>query len=101
MFGASSAPSYRGHQGLDNGQLFQDLGALYLAQEQTGKSSTKSKQGSRTNNLLKDFDIAANWDSWTPLTGKISLICVATWGRFKHLEADCLHVEDLMTVGIQ
>uniref|UniRef100_A0A670JNK3 Protein tyrosine phosphatase receptor type N n=1 Tax=Podarcis muralis TaxID=64176 RepID=A0A670JNK3_PODMU len=44
LFGASTAPSYRGQQGLDGGQLFQDLGALYLTQEQTGKSRTMAPQ---------------------------------------------------------
>ncbi|XP_066467688.1 receptor-type tyrosine-protein phosphatase-like N isoform X2 [Tiliqua scincoides] len=71
LFGASSAPSYRGQQGLDGGQLFQDLGALYLAQEQTGKSSAKQKQDSGTNDLLQDFgDISENRESWTPLTDR-------------------------------
>ncbi|XP_053132149.1 receptor-type tyrosine-protein phosphatase-like N isoform X2 [Hemicordylus capensis] len=57
LFHASAAPSYRGQQGLDGGQVFQDLGALYLTQEQTGKSSTRAqhKQESRTDNLLQDY----------------------------------------------
>ncbi|XP_060118000.1 receptor-type tyrosine-protein phosphatase-like N isoform X2 [Heteronotia binoei] len=38
LFGVSSAPSYRGQQGLDGGQLFQDLGTLYLTQKQTGRA---------------------------------------------------------------
>ncbi|XP_062972869.1 receptor-type tyrosine-protein phosphatase-like N isoform X2 [Elgaria multicarinata webbii] len=38
LFGASTAPSYRGQQGLDGGQLFQDLGALYLTQEQADRA---------------------------------------------------------------
>nr|XP_028597081.1 receptor-type tyrosine-protein phosphatase-like N isoform X4 [Podarcis muralis] len=48
LFGASTAPSYRGQQGLDGGQLFQDLGALYLTQEQTagrlGPDTPESKR---------------------------------------------------------
>ncbi|KAM6460489.1 receptor-type tyrosine-protein phosphatase-like N isoform 2-T2 [Liasis olivaceus] len=37
LMGASTAPFYREQQGLDGGQLFQDLGALYLTQEQTDR----------------------------------------------------------------
>ncbi|KAJ6651014.1 hypothetical protein lerEdw1_001185, partial [Lerista edwardsae] len=71
LLGASSAPSYRGQQGLDGGQLFQDLGALYLAQAQTGKSSTKPQQNSRTNDLLQDDgDSSESRKSWTPLTDR-------------------------------
>ncbi|XP_028597081.2 receptor-type tyrosine-protein phosphatase-like N isoform X3 [Podarcis muralis] len=48
LFGASTAPSYRGQQGADGGQLFQDLGALYLTQEQTagrlGPDTPESKR---------------------------------------------------------
>ncbi|XP_033016060.1 receptor-type tyrosine-protein phosphatase-like N isoform X4 [Lacerta agilis] len=48
LFGASTAPSYRGQQGLDGGQLFQDLGALYLTQEQAagrlGPETPESKR---------------------------------------------------------
>ncbi|KAH0621206.1 hypothetical protein JD844_022279 [Phrynosoma platyrhinos] len=57
LFGASTAPSYRGQQGLDGGQLFQDLGALYLTQEQAGKSRPRGqhRQGSRNNGVLQDY----------------------------------------------
>uniref|UniRef100_A0A670JRA6 Protein tyrosine phosphatase receptor type N n=1 Tax=Podarcis muralis TaxID=64176 RepID=A0A670JRA6_PODMU len=57
LFGASTAPSYRGQQGLDGGQLFQDLGALYLTQEQTGKSRTMAQQkhDSRTDGPFPDY----------------------------------------------
>ncbi|XP_061465380.1 receptor-type tyrosine-protein phosphatase-like N isoform X2 [Rhineura floridana] len=57
MFGASTAPSYRGQQGLDGGQLFQDLGALYLTQEQAGKSRTMAqhKHNFRTDGPLQDY----------------------------------------------
>ncbi|XP_042335029.1 receptor-type tyrosine-protein phosphatase-like N isoform X2 [Sceloporus undulatus] len=57
LFGASTAPSYRGQQGLDGGQLFQDLGALYLTQEQAGKSRPRGqhRQGSTNNGLLQDY----------------------------------------------
>nr|XP_060628938.1 receptor-type tyrosine-protein phosphatase-like N [Anolis sagrei ordinatus] len=57
LFGASTAPSYRGQQGLDGGQLFQDLGALYLTQEQSGKSRPRSqyKQSSRNSGVLQDY----------------------------------------------
>nr|XP_034982724.1 receptor-type tyrosine-protein phosphatase-like N [Zootoca vivipara] len=56
LFGASTAPSYRGQQGLDGGQLFQDLGALYLTQEQAGKSRTMAQQkhDSRTDGPFPD-----------------------------------------------
>uniref|UniRef100_A0A2D4KHI0 Receptor-type tyrosine-protein phosphatase-like N n=2 Tax=Micrurus paraensis TaxID=1970185 RepID=A0A2D4KHI0_9SAUR len=40
---ASTAPFYREQQGLDGSQLFQDLGALYLTQEQTGKSRNRAE----------------------------------------------------------
>ncbi|XP_028597056.2 receptor-type tyrosine-protein phosphatase-like N isoform X4 [Podarcis muralis] len=57
LFGASTAPSYRGQQGADGGQLFQDLGALYLTQEQTGKSRTMAQQkhDSRTDGPFPDY----------------------------------------------
>ncbi|XP_033016050.1 receptor-type tyrosine-protein phosphatase-like N isoform X3 [Lacerta agilis] len=57
LFGASTAPSYRGQQGLDGGQLFQDLGALYLTQEQAGKSRTMAQQkhDSRTDGPFLDY----------------------------------------------
>uniref|UniRef100_A0A803T983 Protein tyrosine phosphatase receptor type N n=1 Tax=Anolis carolinensis TaxID=28377 RepID=A0A803T983_ANOCA len=57
LFGASTAPSYRGQQGLDGGQLFQDLGALYLTQEQAGKSRPRGqhRQSSRNSGVLRDY----------------------------------------------
>ncbi|XP_044294294.1 receptor-type tyrosine-protein phosphatase-like N isoform X2 [Varanus komodoensis] len=57
LFGASTAPSYRGQQGADGGQLFQDLGALYLTQEEAGKSKARvlNKQNSKTDSPLQDY----------------------------------------------
>ncbi|XP_077176913.1 receptor-type tyrosine-protein phosphatase-like N isoform X3 [Paroedura picta] len=57
LFGVSSAPSYRGQQGLDAAQVFQDLGALYLTQKQMGKSSTRERhmQDSMTEGSLQDY----------------------------------------------
>ncbi|XP_007419889.1 receptor-type tyrosine-protein phosphatase-like N, partial [Python bivittatus] len=56
LMGASTAPFYREQQGLDGGQLFQDLGALYLTQEQTGKSRNRAqnKQDSKIDYPLQD-----------------------------------------------
>lgn len=53
---ASTAPLYREQQGLDGSQLFQDLGALYLTQEQTGKSRNRAenKQDSKIDYPLQD-----------------------------------------------
>uniref|UniRef100_A0A8D0HQ46 Protein tyrosine phosphatase receptor type N n=1 Tax=Sphenodon punctatus TaxID=8508 RepID=A0A8D0HQ46_SPHPU len=44
LFRASPLPSYRGQLGLDGGQLFQDLGALYLAQGKPGRTGTRAQQ---------------------------------------------------------
>ncbi|XP_063145015.1 receptor-type tyrosine-protein phosphatase-like N isoform X2 [Candoia aspera] len=56
LMGASTAPFYREQQGLEGAQLFQDLGALYLTQEQTGKSRNRaqSKQDSKIEYPLQD-----------------------------------------------
>lgn len=53
---ASTAPFYREQQGLDGSQLFQDLGALYLTQEQTGKSRNRAetKQDPKIDYPLQD-----------------------------------------------
>uniref|UniRef100_A0A8C6YA85 Protein tyrosine phosphatase receptor type N n=2 Tax=Naja naja TaxID=35670 RepID=A0A8C6YA85_NAJNA len=53
---ASTAPFYREQQGLDGGQLFQDLGTLYLTQEQTGKSRNRAenKQDPKIDYPLQD-----------------------------------------------
>ncbi|KAL7991879.1 hypothetical protein Chor_016135 [Crotalus horridus] len=53
---ASTAPFYREQQGLDGSQLLQDLGALYLTQEQTGKSRNRAenKQDSKIDYPLQD-----------------------------------------------
>ncbi|XP_054826059.1 receptor-type tyrosine-protein phosphatase-like N [Eublepharis macularius] len=72
LFGVGTAPSYRGQQGLDGGQLFQDLGALYLTQKQTGKSSTRDQQhtqDSRTDGSIQDYgDHSEDGEEpWTPL----------------------------------
>ncbi|KAL8183002.1 UNVERIFIED_CONTAM: hypothetical protein K2H54_011720, partial [Gekko kuhli] len=71
LFGVSGAPSYRGQQGLDGGQLFQDLGGLYLTQKQTGKSSTRDQhaQVPRTGSSLQDYGghLEDGEDPWTPL----------------------------------
>uniref|UniRef100_A0A6J0TJK6 Receptor-type tyrosine-protein phosphatase-like N isoform X2 n=1 Tax=Pogona vitticeps TaxID=103695 RepID=A0A6J0TJK6_9SAUR len=58
LFGVSTAPSYRGQQGLDGGQLFQDLGALYLTQGQASKyrPRTQHKQDFRKDGNLQDFE---------------------------------------------
>uniref|UniRef100_A0ACB8G1I2 Uncharacterized protein n=1 Tax=Sphaerodactylus townsendi TaxID=933632 RepID=A0ACB8G1I2_9SAUR len=71
LFGVSTAPSYRGQQGLDGGQLFQDLGTLFLTQKQTGKSSSKDQhtQDSRTEGFLQDYGGHSEdgGEPWKPL----------------------------------
>uniref|UniRef100_A0A8D2Q8E0 Protein tyrosine phosphatase receptor type N n=1 Tax=Varanus komodoensis TaxID=61221 RepID=A0A8D2Q8E0_VARKO len=82
LFGASTAPSYRGQQGADGGQLFQDLGALYLTQEEAGKSKARvlNKQNSKTDSPLQDYGESSEdgRKSWAHLAepGESILACV-------------------------